>query len=349
MNSAKTHLLARKQLFEEWYGLQDNSSKLYLKVQNLLPNLVDSVRYIHRRHLTYMKNLLSRNVYSQDYDVGGSFARSQVKAAPELDIIGAAVAIQTSLLDIFNCFYELQRGYAPALVKDKFSDRIQYFFNRVNTFEDFSLDAQDGLLVEELLKNGRSFQDWFTNLLNLEQDKSKHSISLVQNRIKLLETLHATGAQIDASTHSFRLNIRTLQTAMLAFAVLLAIYILYSGKHIAKEFRRTVDETERIRNDTSFQIESKEDDFEEFRIVFSALNSMARTINAQIRILEESQDKLSRQVAERTAEIVSANEQLKKEIADRVRAEELRENLEVQLHRAQKMEAIGTLAGGGCP
>jgi signal transduction histidine kinase/ActR/RegA family two-component response regulator len=52
------------------------------------------------------------------------------------------------------------------------------------------------------------------------------------------------------------------------------------------------------------------------------------------------------QVNMRTAELSKRNEELITEIADRKRAEEEKEMLQVQLIHAQKMEAVGTLAGG---
>lgn len=55
---------------------------------------------------------------------------------------------------------------------------------------------------------------------------------------------------------------------------------------------------------------------------------------------------LDLRVKERTRELSFANQQLQKEITDRVAAEDSRMKLEKELNKRHKMEAIGTLAGG---
>jgi len=69
-------------------------------------------------------------------------------------------------------------------------------------------------------------------------------------------------------------------------------------------------------------------------------------LEAQKKKVTEVNEQLENRVQERTAQLAKTNEDLKQEIVERKRSEKERRYLEAQLAKSQKMEAIGTLAGG---
>ena len=80
---------------------------------------------------------------------------------------------------------------------------------------------------------------------------------------------------------------------------------------------------------------------------YSRRNFMqARWIEAEKKKVSEVNRELESRVQERTAQLVETNKDLKQEIDERKRSEKERRYLEAQLAKSQKMEAIGTLAGG---
>ncbi len=72
----------------------------------------------------------------------------------------------------------------------------------------------------------------------------------------------------------------------------------------------------------------------------------SRLLEAEKKKATELNIELENRVQERTAQLVKANKELKQEITERKRSDKERRYLEAQLAKAQKMEAIGTLAGG---
>jgi signal transduction histidine kinase/CheY-like chemotaxis protein len=342
----KAMLAKRNKFYEKLYTIQKEKIRLHTKVREILPSLVASVRYIHQHHIVYLKNLLRRGHITQDWDISNDFERSPVKSAPEVDIIQAAVGIQNKLLDVFTLFYKLQIEESPSELKNEFQVRIKAFYKAVNTFEDYSLDAQDGLLVEELLITGRDFEHTFTNLLLGEENIKQLTLQLAKNSENLFYRFHLTRQAIMINNSGMEKRLQIIQyVTSLAFGLLI-VYLLFYRYKMVTAFQRTVEETEKIQNDIAYEIKIKKQDYEEFRIVFQAMNTMAGTIKDQIIALEKAGTELSQRVKERTAELEEANQRLKTEITKQINIEKKRMELETKLNRARKMEAIGMLAGG---
>ena len=72
----------------------------------------------------------------------------------------------------------------------------------------------------------------------------------------------------------------------------------------------------------------------------------ARMLESEKKKVSEVNQELEDRVLKRTAQLEKINDELKQEIAERQRTEKERRYLETQLGKSQKMEAIGTLAGG---
>jgi signal transduction histidine kinase/ActR/RegA family two-component response regulator len=340
------YLETRESIYREQVESSREIEQHHDKVRQLLPDLIASVRYIHQHHITYLKNLLYRGHSTQDYDVGPDFKRSSVHAAPELDIIRMAVDIQNHLMDLFNLFNNLRSGGNPSAAKETFHEHMRHFYDAVNTFEDYSLDAQDGLLVEELLITGRQFETDFNYLLTAEAKLLVLSGRLEKNAEYLLSAFKKTRLEVAAELARRRHDLRLAQYSAVAGFVALVVVLFCLGRRLNRAFRRTVAETRHIQADIDYRIPIKKDQYEEFRVIYEAMNAMADTIQKQVNDLESAGSELSRQVKARTAGLERANEQLKKEILEREEAQAQRIELEAKLGRAKKMEAIGTLAGG---
>lgn len=342
-------LKLNNQLFEErivihtdLFNLWERRTTLHARLNEILPALAESVSYIHKHHLAYIKNFLRRTSVISAQITESDDNRS----GSELDIISAAIDIQRSMLELIEVFSRLQRGFSPKNVSNDFKAAITSFYQVTNDFEDFSLDAQDGILVEELLKDGGTFEESFREFLTLETDIETIHIKSENNRKDILSDLIRNKKINDDYYEQFSRTSGINKSISFVISVVLLIVLLYIARVMTRALGKVARETEKIKENHAYRIPYKRNDFREFKHIFNALNLMGEAVSKNFGELQKAQNVLEDKVLIRTKELSLANIKLTNEIEERIKNEQQRRELEEQLSRAEKMEAIGTLAGG---
>jgi len=290
-NTEDNLLVQRRYAFDKKFDIDSESRWLNDAVNNVLSDLIESVRYIHKHHVAYFENFLRRGRFTQEDDTGRNYQRTAVTSAPEIEIIKAVFNIQNCLSDIAHIFYSLnQEGYDPLDVGVKFSKEIKRFFDSVNMFESYSLDAQDGILVEELLIKGRSFEESFLQLVSIELDKQLLTNNLQEKKDRLFEMFKLKYEKIQLTKLKRKTVIQSLRIIASVLTLFTVCWIIFLGKQIMNDISRTVAETEKIQHDLSYQIRTDTSVNDEFKVVFKTLNSMAYRINDNMRQLKREID-----------------------------------------------------------
>lgn len=314
--------LTRNNLLDELRSNQFAGVAHRQKVNKNLNELIESVRYIHEHHIATLKNFLTRNQLRENaYQANGVQRKSSARSAPELDIIQQTVAIQHSLANIIRIFYILKDTNTPVNLHGDFSENISLFYKAVNTFESYSLDAQDGLLVEELLDSGRTFENSFAKLVQLKDIERKLFIQLNDNQKEITAILSRVRGKVKNNRDKIDFYLTILEYSSFLFITLLMLLIIRQGKTIINSINRLVTETGKIKKDYTYRIPENLESENEFKILSKALNSMAENLDERIRKLNE-------------------------EIQLRTLAEKEKAETEINLQRSEQMAAIGTLAGG---
>jgi signal transduction histidine kinase/CheY-like chemotaxis protein len=315
-------LLSRNTLLEKIYNNQLAGIQLRKTVNNSLNELTESVRYIHEHHIATLKNFLRRNQLQEDAYLDETIqTKNAVTSAPELDIIQQTVTIQNAIADIIRIFYILKDSHAPLTLQNEFINTISLFYAAVNTFESYSLDAQDGLLMEELLDSGRTFEKSFSELVQLHEIERKLFLQLSDNQKNITAIVSNVTGKVKSNRDRVQNQLTVVKYSSFLFISILILLIIRQGKSIIRSINRLVRETKKIKKDHNYQIKENPKSEEEFRILSRALNSMAGKLTERINKLNE-------------------------EIELRTRAEKEKAETEIKLQRAKQMEAIGTLAGG---
>jgi len=341
-----TFVREREHVFSTLLSTVGENRQFYRDIRNTLPRLMANVREIHTYHIESLQSALSAQAQHVPPESSSRFTKSSARSVSELDIIDAAVQVQNNLLDVVAVFYEMQLDESTGNIEELFQQRMTKFSETVSRFDDFSLDAQDGLLVEELLLSGKHFRQAFGMLLQNNGKISLLKKKLADNQEQISAMFDAAAVKLKAEKQELRQHLEVIQNVSIFVLIFLACWLISYGVSLSRAFARTVAETKKISADLTYRIPEKNEHYQEFGTIYRTLNSLAETAGNQVKSLEQMQRELGRRVQERTAELVHMNTRLKNEIADRVKADEVRKELENQLIRAKKMEAIGTLAGG---
>lgn len=343
---SKELILRRMALLDNFSFLKQKQSELHAEINVLLPSIGNSVNYIHRHHIIYLKNLIRRNsgniVDADDHPL----PLQEMTPITELNIIAEVINIHSSMINIMEIFSRLQRGISPKGIHADFNKAIVRFYSATNSFEGYSLDAQDGLLVEELIINGSTFEDSFKEFLDLEEELIRIGSTLELNRSEFLVDSYRLKKHRELYSKRFLEKVERIKKGSLTISVLLILFLFYTTRKGIKSLIKTVSETRKIQNDVRYKIPVSAAEFKEFRYIFNTLNLMGATIGKKLQELSEVQQHLEELVISRTAELSETNEALKAEIEERKKNEKQRQELEEKLSRAEKMEALGTLAGG---
>lgn len=340
-------LTKRTNYNRDLYKYLTQRHQIYKQLNEIMPSMAKSVSYIHEHHLAYLQNLINRKGFQQDNDDDDQRSTGHIsEPTTELKIIEIAINIQNSMLEIIEIFSRLRRQVSPENIINDFTTSIHAFYAVTNAFEELSLDAQDGLLIEELIISGITFENSFNDLLKLEQSIEQTQIALNKNKINFLDHLHKVKTEKVLFFDS--LNNRTLSIITTAFclSVVMILIVLLITKKVITALTTTLRETNKIQENLSYAIPLHTTDFREFTFIYKTLNRMSETIGKKIYELSQVQIRLEQQVKTRTEELSQANLQLQEEIDERIKNEKQRIKLEEKLSRAEKMEALGTLAGG---
>jgi len=268
---------------------RDAIDSLREETSRRLTELTRSVRYIHEHHLTTLKNFMA---HGEDRELEGRIdfslqGKSPSRSAPEPDIIAQAVSIQHALVDILNDFYQINDKADFAALEAQFHAHLRQFYDSTKRFESFSLDAQDGLLVEELLDSGRTLERQFGLLLDKYRHRKQMLRAMEEEQQDMARRLDQVRQVLLDNRNQSRQRVFLVNRGILFIELLVVGLLILHFSGILRALQRLDWELEQVGRDLLYRIPEQAFDMLEFRRLAKTFNAMSATLAKHLRSLRE--------------------------------------------------------------
>ena len=166
-----------------------------------------------------------------------------------------------------------------------------------------------------------------------------HIAKLQEGTYQIDLTLEEADKAIIGNLHA---ELRHSLLIMLPLILFLYLFLRFVVVKPISEMSKGVESI--AKGDLDYRVSARSND--EIGQLASAFNQMTQDLKVSRAQLEKHSEDLERQVGERTSDLMEANEELSREIAERKRAEEERQRIEQQLLLSGRLAAVGELAAG---